>query len=143
MTAKSRWLPDKRPKARRGEGFKYLGPVICSQGQKQMSLVVSKPAFCICENKDADQLRCNCAADQRLCYRHTYSTTPLLPKSEISRIYPSSLAVQPGSCRTWSETLKTGFPTTRLKLSRHQPLYAATRIHILSLRLSRYRRSSN
>ena len=25
-----------------------------------------KPAFCICENKDADQLRSNCAADQRL-----------------------------------------------------------------------------
>ena len=26
-----------------------------------------KPAFCICENKAADQLRSNCAADQRLC----------------------------------------------------------------------------
>ena len=30
-----------------------------------MSLVVRKPGFCICENKDADQLRSNCAADQR------------------------------------------------------------------------------
>ena len=30
-----------------------------------------KPAFCICENKDADQLRSNCAADQRLCFRYT------------------------------------------------------------------------
>ena len=28
-----------------------------------------KPAFCICENKDADQLRSNCAAIQRLCFR--------------------------------------------------------------------------
>ena len=27
-----------------------------------LSLVVRKPAFCICENKDADQLRSNCAA---------------------------------------------------------------------------------
>ena len=27
--------------------------------------------FCICENKDADQLRSNCAADQRLCFRNT------------------------------------------------------------------------
>ena len=27
-----------------------------------------KPAFCICENKDADQLRSKCAADQRLCF---------------------------------------------------------------------------
>ena len=48
-----------------------------------MSLVMRKPEFCICENKDADQLRSNCAADQRLCFRYTDSTIPLLPKSEI------------------------------------------------------------
>ena len=48
-----------------------------------MSLIVRKPAFCICENKDADQLRSNCAADQRLCFRYTDSTISLLPKSEI------------------------------------------------------------
>ena len=29
-----------------------------------------KPAFCICENKDADQLRGNRKADQRLCFRY-------------------------------------------------------------------------
>ena len=40
----------------------------------------------ICENKDADQLRSNCAADQRLCFRYTASTIPLLPKTEISSI---------------------------------------------------------
>ena len=39
-----------------------------------------KPAFCIFENKDADQLRSNCAADQRLCFRYTDSTIPLLPR---------------------------------------------------------------
>ena len=50
---------------------------------KEMSLVVRKPAFCICENKDADQLRSNCAADQRLCFRYIDSTILLLPKSEI------------------------------------------------------------
>ena len=33
----------------------------------------------ICENKDADQLRGNHEADQRLCFRYTDSTTPLLP----------------------------------------------------------------
>ena len=33
-----------------------------------MSLVVRKPAFCICENKDADQLRGNREADQRPCF---------------------------------------------------------------------------
>ena len=38
-----------------------------------------KPDFCICENKDADQLRGNRKADQRLCFRYTDSTIPLLP----------------------------------------------------------------
>ena len=41
-----------------------------------------KPAFCICENKDTDQLCSNCAADQRPCFRYTDSTIPLLSKSE-------------------------------------------------------------
>ena len=72
--------------------------------------------FCICENKDADLLRGNREADQRLCFRSTDRTIPLLPKSEISRFKPSSVAVQPGLCRTWSETPKTGFLTTRLIL---------------------------
>ena len=46
-----------------------------------------KPDFCICENKDADQLRGNREADQRLCFRYTDSIIPLLPKSEISSPY--------------------------------------------------------
>ena len=74
-----------------------------------------KPDFCICENKDADQLRGNREADQRLCFRYTDSTIPLLPKSEISSVQPSSVVVQPGLCRTLSETPKTGFLRTRLK----------------------------
>ena len=49
-----------------------------------MSLVMRKPAFCICENKDAEQLCGNREADQRLCFRYTDTTIPLLPKSEIS-----------------------------------------------------------
>ena len=63
-----------------------------------------KPTFCICENKDADQLRGNREADQRLCIRYMDSTIPLLSKSEISSLSPSSVAVQPGLCRTRSET---------------------------------------
>ena len=51
-----------------------------------MSRDVWKPDFCICENKDADQLRGNREADQRLCFRYMDSTTPLLPKSEISSL---------------------------------------------------------
>ena len=73
-----------------------------------------KPAFCICENKDADQLRGNREADQRLCFRYTDSAIHLLSKSEISSLGPSSATVQPGLCGTWSETPKTGFLTTRL-----------------------------
>ena len=52
----------------------------------QMSLVVRKPVFCICENKDADQLRGNREADQRLCFRSTDSTIPLLAKSQFSSL---------------------------------------------------------
>ena len=62
-----------------------------------------KPAFCICKNKDADQLLGNREADQRLCFCYTDSTIPLLPKSEISSLKLSSVAVQLGLCRTWSE----------------------------------------
>ena len=73
-----------------------------------------KPFFCICENKDADQLRGDHEADQRLCFRYTDSTIPLLPKYKISSLQPSSVIVQPGLCRTWSEITKTSFLTTRL-----------------------------
>ena len=45
---------------------------------KMHNHVVRKPAFCICENKDADQLRGNREADQRLCFRYTDSKIPLL-----------------------------------------------------------------
>ena len=66
------------------------------------------------KKKDAYQLHSNCAADQRLCFRYTDSTIPLLSKPEISSLNASSVAVQPGLCQTWSETPKTGFLTTRL-----------------------------
>ena len=62
------------------------------------------PAFCICENKDADQLRGNREADQRLCFRYIDRTIHLLSILKISCLYPSSVAVQPGLCRTMSET---------------------------------------
>ena len=49
-----------------------------------MSRIVRKPDFCLGENKGADQLRGNREADQRLCFRYTDSTFPLLLISEIS-----------------------------------------------------------
>ena len=50
----------------------------------EMSRLMGKPTICIGENKDADQLRGNREADQRLCFRYSDSTVPLLLKSEIS-----------------------------------------------------------
>ena len=90
-----------------------------TKNKQQLSCDVRKPDFCICENKDADQLCVDREADQHLCFRYTDSTIPLLPKSEISNLWPSSVAVQPGLCRTWSETTKTGFLTSRLNYPRH------------------------
>ena len=55
-------------------------------GGINMSRFTRKPTFCICENKDADQLRGNHEADQCLCFRYTDSTISLLPKSEISSL---------------------------------------------------------
>ena len=66
------------------------------------------------ENKGPDQLCGSQAADQRLCFRYIDSTIPLLPNSDISSLLPSSVAVQPGVCRTWLETPNTGFLMTRL-----------------------------
>ena len=65
---------------------------------------MGKPTICICENKDADQLRGNREADQRLCFRYSDSTIPLLLKSEISSFWLFSVTVQVGLCRTCSET---------------------------------------
>ena len=53
-----------------------------------MSRDVRKPDFCICENKDADQLRGNHEADQRLCFRYLDSAIPLLPTYKTSSLWP-------------------------------------------------------
>ena len=45
---------------------------------------MGKPTICIGENKDAEKLRDNREADQRLCFRYSDSTIPLLLKSEIT-----------------------------------------------------------
>ena len=90
------------------------GQTIVCQYLIHLSLVMRKPAFCICENKDADQLRGDREADQRLCFRYTDTKIILLSKSEIPSFQPSSVAVQPGLCGAWSETPKTGFLRTRL-----------------------------
>ena len=60
-------------------GFLYVFTITLN-----MSRLMGKPTICIGENKDADQLRGNREADQRLCFRYSDSTIPLLLKSEIS-----------------------------------------------------------
>ena len=57
-----------------------------------------KPTFCIYKNKDADQ------ADQRLCFCYRVSTIPLLSKSKISSLPPSSVLVHLSLSLTWLET---------------------------------------
>ena len=70
-------------------GLKPRRPVFLCCGSfvtspHNMSCLVGKPTICIGENKDADQLRGNREADQRLCFRYSDSTILLLHKSEIS-----------------------------------------------------------
>ena len=78
-----------------------------------------KPAFSICENKDADQLRGNREADQRLCFRYTDSTIPLLPKSE--NFQPLAIFCD---CTAWFVSDLVGNPEDR---------FSQNEAHILSL----------
>ena len=55
-----------------------------NESTDNMSQVMRKPAFSICENKGADQLCGNHAADQCLCFCYIDITLLLLPKFEIS-----------------------------------------------------------
>ena len=91
-------------------------PTQTNRSRKDMSRRMGKPIVCIGENKGADQLRSNCEADQHLCFRYKDSTIPLLSKSKISSLKPSSMIVQLGLCRTWSETQTVGFLIHRLIL---------------------------
>ena len=75
-----------------------------------LSRLMGKPTICICENKDADQLRGNREADQHLCFRYSDSTLPLLLNSKISSFQPASIAVQAGLCRTRLEATLLVFP---------------------------------
>ena len=45
--------------------------------------IMTIPAFCMRENKDADQQRGNRVADQRICFRYTGNIFPLIPTSDI------------------------------------------------------------
>ena len=81
-----------------------------------MGLVTRKPASCICKNKDADQLRSVTAQlisalvfAIQIVQSLYFLNTQFLVSSQLLWL------CSPVLCRTWSETPKTGFLTTRLK----------------------------
>ena len=82
-----------------------------------MSCIIRKGIFAYAKTK----MQISCAVTTllilHLCFHFIDSSIPLLPKYEISSLQPSSVAVQPGLCRTMSETLKTGFLTMWLKFT--------------------------
>ena len=65
--------------------------------QLYLSRVVRKPAFCICENKGADQLRGDREADQRLCFRNSFAVTAKLISAFVfaTRIVQSPYFLNP------------------------------------------------
>ena len=69
-----------------------------------------KQTICIGENKGAEQLRGSRKADQGLCFRFSERTIPLHFKAEVSIFQLSSVTVQSGLCRPWSETTLLVFP---------------------------------
>ena len=84
----------------------------------QVSCVVRKPVFGICENKGAVQLHSNFTAVQHLCFCYIDSTISfsfyLYPKFQASTHLlwlNSPVCVGPA----WSETPKTGYLITQLK----------------------------
>ena len=79
-----------------------------------MSHLMGKPTICICENKDADQLRGNREADHRELISAFIFATRIVqflfylnPKFQASS---SSVLVQAGLCGTCSETTLLVFP---------------------------------
>ena len=80
-----------------------------------MSLVMRKQGFCICENKDADQLRGNREADQHLCFATRVVKSLFFLNAKLQACsQPSSVIVQPSLCQNCSESLKTGFLVSRI-----------------------------
>ena len=77
-----------------------------------------KPTICIGENKDADQHRSNREADQRLCFRYSDSTIPVL----LILLRNFKLLALSCACTGWfvSDLFGNhivGFPTRWLKYS--------------------------
>ena len=74
----------------------------CCRFIRQMGDSMEKPTICIGENKDTDQLRSNCEANQRICFRCTrivqflYFLIPKFPVSNNLLCLYSPVCVGPG-----------------------------------------------
>ena len=80
---------------------------------------------CLCENKGTDQLRGNQEADQRRCFHYSDST---VPKDSSTFLWLQ----QTHLCRTWSETLKTCFLTSRLISKPIKSYDSVLQLHVYS-----------
>ena len=90
---------------------------LCNLWRRNLTRCIRQPTICLCETKDADQLCSNCTADQRLCFRFSDSTIPLLLKCKLSCIQPAYVPLQADCCRTWSETQIVGFSHAKAHLT--------------------------
>ena len=104
--------------------------------------VLRRPDFCICENKCVDQLCSNCTAEQRLCFRYTDGTIPIL-KSKLSIFWFSSVPGQAGFCRTLSNTPKSDLSVVSVSLNssgryEFSILYQPDNVHVSPIRIRRH-----
>ena len=79
----------------------------------QLSHVMRKPVYAVCEQQRRRSACASAQSDQRLYFRCLDSMIPLVSTSEISSLHLVSVAAQAGLCLTWSQTTKTGFLVTR------------------------------
>ena len=92
----------------------YVGVLECLRQsyvdiEQYLSRIVRKPDFALAKTK----AKISFVVTAKL-FSAFVDTISLLLKSEISSFLPTSVTVQVGLCRTWSETLKTGFLASRL-----------------------------
>ena len=86
----------------------WIAHRVVEKDHHYLSHLVGKPTICLGENKGADQLRSNCEADQRLCFRCSDSTVPLLRNFKLLALFCAC------TCRFVSDLFGNhivGFPT--------------------------------
>ena len=77
--------------------------------QIDLSHVMTKPVYAICEQQSADQPAHPRSLISASIVRCLDSIMPLVHISEIPSLHLASVAAQAGLCLTWSETPKTDF----------------------------------